>query len=470
MINTCKLLLAVSIFLFWNVSYAQQNATESEVQIDDELRKVCLNLIINGLVEKSEDEYLTEKIELYKNTGSVNVLDAYIELSLSYESKQLAIESIYEPMVNKILNVADSLDIVEETLEEDDTRHDDLWDELQTELTRIETEMNDTLNSFIDSAWEPAKMRRLQQQIKKVIYFDKNPEELKRIETYLKVIEPNLTSVIKFAESHNRPELELSVLELLEKLRSDEFLNHQGAKFNTYENVVSYQFKHYGAVLDIGYRADNSNVEYFIIRHKGKSVELDLNKENTVITKITIRGIGEGKEKYVQNRYTKTYFRHDGDRLEQIDYMENGELVMKKYYQEDGTWSVFKYENGQRHGPARFYYESNALNAECNYVNGNKEGEYLIYYEDGTLEARILHQDDERHGKCQWYYPNGQLKYEVENFKGNLIKLYDCYDLESNKVDHGNLVNGNGTRNMYSDETGELEEVWNYIDGQKITE
>lgn len=95
--------------------------------------------------------------------------------------------------------------------------------------------------------------------------------------------------------------------------------------------------------------------------------------------------------------------------------------------------SVEVYENGVKHGPYTWYFETGQLFEEGTYVDGRLHGPYRAYWENGELYEEGTYHQGHFDGPRRWYV-KGRLIELVTYRRGVIDGLYERY-LESGALD-----------------------------------
>ncbi len=115
--------------------------------------------------------------------------------------------------------------------------------------------------------------------------------------------------------------------------------------------------------------------------------------------------------------------------IEKGAYVNNvKEGIWTAYYSAGTKKSEITYQNGQKRGYARIYFENGNIAEEGNWDVDKWTGKYITYYSNGKYSYLWNYdQNGKRHGYQKYYYPDGKIKIEGEweNGKENgIIKEY----------------------------------------------
>ena len=142
--------------------------------------------------------------------------------------------------------------------------------------------------------------------------------------------------------------------------------------------------------------------------------------------------------------------------------------------------SIGKYDNDEKIGEWKWYYENGKLKTIGNYdEEGGEIGEWKRYYKNGQLRVYTLYDSDGyAQGEWKWYYEDGQIwtdgkyydgakigewKWYYENGK---LKRYSQYDSEGYAKDgfkryyESGQISELGQYDVQDDETGEWKEYY----------
>jgi len=115
------------------------------------------------------------------------------------------------------------------------------------------------------------------------------------------------------------------------------------------------------------------------------------------------------------------YFK-DGVVKSRIEYKDGTrtqtEGVMKWYDRAGNLLETLSYQNGQRHGTNKLFYDDGTKRAEVNYINDKKEGVYKEYFSTGELALEVPYKKDRKDGIQKEYFPNGALSSKVHYVNG----------------------------------------------------
>lgn len=157
----------------------------------------------------------------------------------------------------------------------------------------------------------------------------------------------------------------------------------------------------------------------------------------------------------------------EGNLNVEMNYIENSEKVLTKFFypgkilqaqgyfinqSKDSIWNYYSienflinsvpFENNQKHGIEKKYYENGKIYEECEWKNGIKDGLTIHYYENGNVMNRIL-------------YMNGILDGE-----------YNVYGLDNNIIIQGQYENNKRDGNwIYYKKSGHIDSEIKYING-----
>jgi antitoxin component YwqK of YwqJK toxin-antitoxin module len=140
---------------------------------------------------------------------------------------------------------------------------------------------------------------------------------------------------------------------------------------------------------------------------------------------------------------------------------ENSQNRISKEYHEDGTYSEWKYVNGQL-VDGKSYFKSGVVLEDYSFKNGKRDGISNRYYESGEKEIIWEFRDDIVIGgtgyfktgekKYDFRYENGQRNgHTIEYFKSGKKKMEWNYSNDKLK----------GQSIEYF-ENGDIKDVWNY--------
>jgi antitoxin component YwqK of YwqJK toxin-antitoxin module len=152
------------------------------------------------------------------------------------------------------------------------------------------------------------------------------------------------------------------------------------------------------------------------------------------------------------------------------------EGIWTSYYDNGVKKSEITYQNGQKKGYAKIFFE-NGNTAEEGYWDVDKwTGKYITYYSNGKLSYLWNYdQNGKRHGYQKYFYPNGIIKIEGEwengKEKGEIKEYYENGSIKSIKTYKDGKLEGetvilpdsnlNVLNNTVSGDTGKIEDLIN---------
>ena len=152
-------------------------------------------------------------------------------------------------------------------------------------------------------------------------------------------------------------------------------------------------------------------------------------------------------------------FQDNGTISYTVLYHKNGKILAKgKFINEkkDSIWNYYRksdellvskdnYKDGKMHGESISYYPIGNIAEIINYNNGQKQGAWKKYFQDASIQLEGNYFDDEIDGKFDLYYPGGILK-TTGGYKKSLKQ---------------------GDFKYYSS-SGKLEKIENYVNGKLV--
>lgn len=142
---------------------------------------------------------------------------------------------------------------------------------------------------------------------------------------------------------------------------------------------------------------------------------------------------------------------------------------VKSYYEKGQLYGTRFYQTGLRISRHTYLYPDGKLQLEHSFTNDTLNGLYQTYYPSGKVQESFHYNMGQEDGTYKYYYGNGQLWVEKEYKNGLLMNVIGSFDPEGNQRDKGNLKDGNGTVNYYT-EGGKVYSVQTFKDGKKIKE
>jgi antitoxin component YwqK of YwqJK toxin-antitoxin module len=144
---------------------------------------------------------------------------------------------------------------------------------------------------------------------------------------------------------------------------------------------------------------------------------------------------------YIENKKQNSWIQKYKDINYTITYQDNrpwnGFLLEKSkdlYGLSIDGYRVSPFQNGQRQGERKEYYENGNLQQITNFLNDKEHGEQISYFLNGTIENKSFFQYGNREGEMFTYYPNGNIKLHGYWLKGERIGEWNEYDETGNII------------------------------------
>lgn len=141
----------------------------------------------------------------------------------------------------------------------------------------------------------------------------------------------------------------------------------------------------------------------------------------------------------------------------------------KVYYRNGKIKLSFKYCEDKPCGHTIGYYESGEKKYEENFAEGLLQDTSTHWYRSGTVKKEMNNNKGKLHGIYKYYHENGELWVEREYDNGLIVNTINLNDSEGNPLDPGDLLNGNGNVNYYT-EAGNVYMIHTYKNGEKVGE
>ena len=91
----------------------------------------------------------------------------------------------------------------------------------------------------------------------------------------------------------------------------------------------------------------------------------------------------------------------------------------------------------------------------CVDEKGRKQGSYVGFYTTGDTAFVIDYTNDSIDGYVWSCYKNGSKRYLARYSMNRIMEMIEFYDLNGNRLETGNMYNGNGTLRVY-DQKGSI--------------
>ena len=126
----------------------------------------------------------------------------------------------------------------------------------------------------------------------------------------------------------------------------------------------------------------------------------------------------------------------NGDRIEEIEWYENGKEKLKREYTrssrdwKESTWyengnkkKETEIKNGVEHGKTTSWYENGQKRSEYNYFEGKYHGQCIWWDENGQMSMLMEFKYGELHGKSIDWDKNGKIDREAIFKDGKMISV-----------------------------------------------
>ena len=114
------------------------------------------------------------------------------------------------------------------------------------------------------------------------------------------------------------------------------------------------------------------------------------------------------------------------------------------FYKDGKINSIGNYSKNKMDGIWRYYHPNEKLHQKGKFVNDKQNGIWNYYFESGEFMGEGELVNDLQVGIWKWYHKNGKLYTERYYEDGKLMEIKSCFDKNGEKLDCGNLSNGNG--------------------------
>ena len=126
-------------------------------------------------------------------------------------------------------------------------------------------------------------------------------------------------------------------------------------------------------------------------------------------------------------------------------YLKNNLKQGKWTFYKDGKInSIGNYSKNEMNGNWKFYYSNGKLHQKGVLLNDKQNGIWNYYFDTGEFMGQGELVDDKQVGIWKWYYKNGNLYTERLYENGKLMKIKSCFDKNGQKLNCGEINNGNG--------------------------
>jgi len=190
-------------------------------------------------------------------------------------------------------------------------------------------------------------------------------------------------------------------------------------------------------------------------------------KMNELITKRGLAYEMAGRAPFTGKAYS--YF-PNGDTQTVVTYKDgilDGEVL--SWYAKDLKQLEGLFDNGQKAGIWKFYFEDGKIKKQTAYSHNVEDGEETFWFENGNIEKKGPYTEGKLNGKYTWYYENGQKKQEGFFTAGNEDSTWsEWYETGKQKmVGHLTNLERNGDWTFW-DEQGNITDNKHYQHGLVI--
>jgi antitoxin component YwqK of YwqJK toxin-antitoxin module len=135
-----------------------------------------------------------------------------------------------------------------------------------------------------------------------------------------------------------------------------------------------------------------------------------------------------------------------GKKVAEGMYLNEKKAGLWIYFSEGRKVADEHFEEGEKHGKSRKYYQTGEVWEETDWVHGKQEGSYRVFFQSGEPFFQCKMSNNQRNGLCLTYFQNGRVELEA-SYKNGLRhgewKYFDeqgnyCYSLF---YDTGKILN-----------------------------
>lgn len=127
-----------------------------------------------------------------------------------------------------------------------------------------------------------------------------------------------------------------------------------------------------------------------------------------------------------------------------VSYYQNGNLHgPSRYYNALGQLiSEIWYINGKKEGKSRFYNTLGILLRQSSFKNGLLEGKQFDFFENGFLKSKVAYHNGLTDGEALFYFANGQLRHQAAYKAGKLDGLEQFWDVDGHLIIESDYLHG----------------------------
>jgi len=111
-----------------------------------------------------------------------------------------------------------------------------------------------------------------------------------------------------------------------------------------------------------------------------------------------------------------------------VFFWEVTDEIERTYWLSGQLKYEISYQNGQRHGVAKWWYGNGQLEHEVPYQNEQYHGVEKKWYENGRRQYECPYQNEQQHGTEKWWYEDGQLALKHSYQNGQLYGIAKQWD------------------------------------------
>jgi antitoxin component YwqK of YwqJK toxin-antitoxin module len=168
--------------------------------------------------------------------------------------------------------------------------------------------------------------------------------------------------------------------------------------------------------------------------HNNGKIKSEVNYENGIIVDDEVIEYYDSGNKKSNKQYKSgkingewTFWKKDGSLLDNGKF-QNGNGVIKEYYDNNQLKFEANYTNDKYNGFVLEYSENGSLAKKENYVNGLLNDERLLYFDNGKLKEKANYVMGKIEGKKTEYFESGVLKEKTEYKNGKKNGWQLTYD------------------------------------------
>lgn len=160
---------------------------------------------------------------------------------------------------------------------------------------------------------------------------------------------------------------------------------------------------------------------------------------------------GNCENNHIEGAFTVYY--KTGEVARRFMKIEGGiQGILSSFYKSGENKATLNFDNGLKNGMETAYYKNGAIKSKRNFLNDTLRDTSIYYYPNGSIQEEDIYKNGAI-SEWRYYYESGQLWVQKEYKDGKYFNILQLYDMKGTPLDHGTLIDGNGTVKYYTEDT-----------------